>query len=207
MSNNIIDLKLRKRKWVMPMELTKERMNEIEKIVSEITRNIDFTNTSAVDITPIVEDAGFQVVPMKMDIDTTGSLYVDDNNKKNGKIICVNTQFTLNGYEEDVILKKSRFVTAHEYGHYLLHKKAGVPLYAHRDTGHKTDNSEQEADYFARSVLMPINIFKTYYDIAMDKTGQDIDYTTLLLSKIFVVTINKIKSRIDDMKKLEICNE
>ena len=109
---NVIYLNAQMKDRVMPMKLTREKMEEIEKITNNITNKIDFTNTCAVDITPIVEGDGFQVIPMKMNIDITGSLYVDDNNKKNGKIITVNTQFTSNGYEEDIILKKSRFVTA-----------------------------------------------------------------------------------------------
>ena len=203
---NVIYLNAQMKDRVMPMKLTREKMEEIEKITNNITNKIDFTNTCAVDITPIVEGDGFQVIPMKMNIDITGSLYVDDNNKKNCKIITVNTQFTSNGYEEEIILKKSRFVTAHEYGHYVLHKKEGVPMFAHRDTEHKTDYNELEADYFARSILMPIDIFKIYYQISMEKTQNDIEYTTLLLSKVFVVTINKIKARIHDMDVLEMCN-
>lgn len=204
--SNIIYLNSLKKVRVTLMGLTRERMEEIEKKTNKLVSDIDFTNTCAVDITPIVERAGFQIIPLKMNINTTGSLYVDDNKEENNRIITVNTQFTIDGYEEDIVLKKSRFVTAHEYGHYVLHKKDGVPMFAHRDMEHKTDIMELEADYFARSLLMPINIFKIYYDIAMEKTQHDIEYTILLLSKVFVVTINKIRARIQDMNLLEIHN-
>lgn len=45
----------------------------------------------------------------------------------------VNKVFDNPDNEEDVVFKKSRFITAHEYGHYILHKSSEQTLYAHRD--------------------------------------------------------------------------
>ena len=52
---NVIYLNAQMKDRVMPMKLTREKMEEIEKITNNITNKIDFTNTCAVDITPIVD--------------------------------------------------------------------------------------------------------------------------------------------------------
>ena len=180
-------------------EIKKERMLEIEGTVSEILQGVDFSESPYVDIVHLVKKDGFTVNPTHMPIDTTGCIFVDEKLGKNGRTILVNTRFKNPDNESDVVFKKSRFITAHEYGHYKLHKKAGEPMYAHRDTYHRTDKIELEADYFARSILMPLDQFKAYQEVANDIGKNDEEFTVLTLSRIFNVTRNKTKKRMEDI--------
>ena len=149
------------------MGITVQRMLEIEKITSELLTDVDFEKKPYVDIVALVEKAGFVVETRDMDIDTTGCLFVNDetNSEKKNRLILVNTRFRNSENESDVVFKKSRFITAHEYGHFVLHKKEGESIYAHRDTDHRTEEPELEADYFARSILMPKEQFLAYYQL------------------------------------------
>lgn len=121
----------------------------------------------------------------------------DEANKE--RIIMVNTKFKNPDNEEDVVFKKSRFITAHEYGHFILHKEDGHPIYAHRDTDHREDDIELEADYFARSLLMPLDNFKMYYNAINEIGNGDEVFTVTVLSRLFKVTKNKVKKRVEDI--------
>lgn len=203
--NNILQFK----KVKFMKKITKERMLEIEKIVKDILlkSNID-TDISYIDIVSLVKKDGFIVQPMNMPIATTGCLFVDDTLQKPERLIMVNKKFKNPDNEDDVVFKKSRFITAHEYGHYILHKSYDKPLYAHRDSDKRDTEKELEADYFARSLLMPLEKFKSYYkslkNLSEDDDGND-TYDTIIkiLSLIFRVTKNKVEKRIDDLMVLE----
>lgn len=184
--------------------LTKDRMLEIEALADNITKNLDFNKSPFVDITSLVKRDGFTVIPKLLDIDTTGILRVDESQEKNPiKDIVVNTEFENPIGEEDVIFKKSRFITAHEYAHYKLHMPSNRNYYAHRDSSKRNTLQEQEADFYARSLLMPRKEFSIYYSIAQEVGGNDKNFIIKSLSKLFGVTTKKIRERISDMKALE----
>lgn len=183
--------------------ISKDRMWDIENKVKDIIKDIDFKVNPCIDITKLVKSDNFTVTPTLMDEETTGVLYVNGDNR----MILVNKVFKNPDNEEDVVFKKSRFITAHEYGHYILHKEKGKPIYAHRDTYHRTELIELEADYFARSILMPLDIFKKYYDILNNIGGNDRGFTTMVLSKIFNVTRNKVNKRMEDLLTLGLIKE
>ena len=110
-----------------------------------------------------------------------------------------------------MVLKKSRFITAHEYGHFKLHKDPNEELYAHRDRDKRDTPQELEADYFARSILMPKDIFLSMnrlIDSAFNEAAKQDGYfhqnvannvRLELLSKYFKVTRNKVSKRVGDI--------
>lgn len=110
-----------------------------------------------VDITSLVKKDGFDIQANLMPIDTTGCIFVNDveDSKEKERLIIVNRVFRNHDSEEDVVFKKSRFITAHEYGHFILHIPEGQKLYAHRDSDKRNEPMEQEADFFARCILDP----------------------------------------------------
>lgn len=181
------------------LNIEKSRMLEIEEITSKLLNGINFEKSPYIDIVSLVEKNGFEVEPNEMDIETTGCLLVSDDTKNKKRLILVNTIFKNPENEPDVVFKKSRFITAHEYGHFILHKEDGQPIYAHRDTYHRTEPIELEADYFARSILMPLEQFKSYYEILNQLGKNDEKFTIGLLSKLFKVTRNKAKKRVEDL--------
>ena len=192
--NNIITFDRccrRKGRHGMVFDITVERKKEIEAKVNELLINVDFTESPYVDIVKLVESKGFKV-------ETSGILYADNKIKR----ITVNKEFKNPDNEEDVVFKKSRFITAHEYGHYVLHYEEGQAIVLHRDTDHRTEQEELEADYFARSILMPLARFKVYYEVAGEIGKGDEEFIIKILSMAFKVTKNKVNKRIDDLKVL-----
>lgn len=180
--------------------LKKETMIKIENKVEELLQGINFKKSPYVDIVSLVKKDGFKVEVENMDIDTTGCLFVnDDDEDSKTRLIVVNSIFKNPDNEPDVIFKKSRFITAHEYGHFILHKEKGHPIFAHRDTYNRTDPQELEADYFARSILMPLVSFKPYYKVAKQITDNDEEFSIALLSKVYKVTRNKVRKRVEDL--------
>lgn len=193
-------------------DISVARKKEIEKIVNKIldenkTEKHVFENSLIVDIVRLVKNYDFAVQSAEMDLDTTGCLMVNDRepvlDTKKNRLILVNSRFYNANNDENVVLKKSRFITAHEYGHFVLHKQEGVPIYAHRDTSRRTDPMELEADYFARSILMPLDVFRSYVQ-ALKRLNilDDKAQSVYVLSAIFKVTKDKVQKRIKDLDDL-----
>lgn len=182
--------------------ISKERMFEIEKTVNDILADTDYEKNPCIDIVSLVKKDGFTVKTKEMDLETTGCILVDDNAEEWKRIIMVNTTFKNPEGEEDVIFKKSRFITAHEFGHFILHREKGQPIYAHRDTYHRTEPTEVEADYFARAILMPLQSFEVYNRVLNKIGNDDSEFTVGMLSKIYKVTANKVRMRLEDISAL-----
>lgn len=212
MNNKVIEFsrgKPKRRKY--NMALTEKRKKQIEEQVQEVIRTCKFTKLPTVDISSLIEKDGFKIKTELMPIHTTGILFVDESDEDNPiREITVNEIFTNPNEEEDIIYKKSRFISAHEYGHYILHGKTGIlsqPIYIHRDSDTREEEIELEADYFARAILMPALPFKECYNIAKRITGNDIILMLDILSKAFGVTQKKVSVRIKDMQELGLITE
>lgn len=183
------------------MSITTNRKKEIEEQVNKILQGEKFKKNPQVDIVALVEKENFVVKAERMEINTTGLLYAGDDER----VITVNKEFKNPDNEENVVFKKSRFITAHEYGHFILHKEQlGTPIYAHRDTYNRTSTIELEADYFARSILMPLEKFRLFHEAAKQMCNEE-DYEEFVpyaLSVVFGVTRNKVLKRMEDLSEL-----
>lgn len=198
-------------------DITFEKKKEIEDIVTGILSDCDFSEGPSVDIVTIVKNNGFLVQSADMPMDVTGYLAVNDREPVDesghyNRLIVVNTKFKNPNNEENVVLKKSRFITAHEYGHFILHKK-NQELYAHRDSDKREKPEELEADYFARSILMPMELF-TAMNQCLDEFLKKSKYTEKevylmkirMLSILFKVTKEKVKRRLEDVSEFNTAN-
>lgn len=216
----VIDMnKYKRRKKVNYMkDISNEKKIEIENIIHNIISNLDFSESPSVDIVSLVKNNHFLVQAADLPINTTGYLVVNENefidNKKTHRLIMVNKTFKNSGNEENIVLKKSRFITAHEYGHFILHKKPDEALYAHRDSDKRNSAEELEADYFARSILMPAKNFLEAIDIINNalknftcKTGNERNIRDKcileILSDYFKVTKAKVLKRMEDIDVLK----
>jgi Zn-dependent peptidase ImmA (M78 family) len=214
MSDKIIHFYVQSRRGEQKMkDIRTERKKEIEKIVTDLLSAYDFSKEPYVDIVTIVKNDGFLVQSATMPIDITGYLVVNDNLAKseNGfrRLIVVNEEFKNLENEDNVTLKKSRFITAHEYGHFILHKKE--EMYAHRDSDKREEPEELEADFFARSILMPMNSFQMVNEIIdkvlkMRKQENNNELKVNMLSLMFKVTKDKVRKRLGDISELNVAN-
>lgn len=148
------------------MNISEERLQEIENLVNGIlTKN---NLIPRFDLTQFLIQCGYQLVQQELDDDTTGMLFIDDNNFIPGtcshKLIVINS----NLQKEENFMQRRRYIAAHEFAHELLHKKENTQ-YAHRDYSKKETIEEQEADYFARCLLMPKNYIEEILSLKIFK--------------------------------------
>lgn len=95
---------------------------------------------------------------------------------------------------------RQTFTIAHELGHFLLHRDevARNPRYAilmrRPMEVRETDPIEKEANCFAASLLVPAEFLEPYRDLDVER-----------LSRIFVVSRDVIRHRLDNLDKDLLC--
>ncbi len=180
--------------------LTNERKQEIENIVDRKINEAGL-NVPRFDLIRFLKEReGFEIVLQYMPNDTTGLILINDTDNIGStsfqKIIAVNA----NLQRDPNYIQRRRFIIAHEYAHSQLHKKESV-LFAHRDTHKRDALEEQEADFFARCLLMPRRLME---EVTSSITYQSMNETEKIsyIREFFNVTEKKARQR---LKELE-CN-
>ena len=140
----------------------------------------------------------FIIVEVPLNDDTTGMIAVDDINLLNFKkyethrIIIINSELP----EKYSYIQKRRFIIAHEFGHFILHKKDSQVQLAKRDTEHFDNVEELEAEYFARSILMPEKKVKQLMSLFPNASIPD---KVNEVMRMFNVTENKARYRLQEL--------
>lgn len=183
------------------MTINENRKIEIEKNVEQFCGDCIFSGNGPIDVVAIARKKGFVVQRLNMDKDTTGMLLYSASNNISGldtnKLIVIKK-----GLPEE----QSRLILAHELGHYSLLSEKN-PFIAHRTYSHlKKSTIEQDADYFARALLMPkervnrlINNLKAH--------NCDDNEIIQEIAKNFNVTETKAKTRFYELEQGTIGNE
>lgn len=179
---------------IMPSD---ERKKTIEQKVNSIISQYKI-GEAGFDITKfLINCEGFEVGLQYMDDDTTGMLIVDDNNylpnTNTHRLIIINETLKI----QNDFLRRKRFIIAHEYGHYILHKNNEVQ-FAHRDTSKKDNPKEKEADFFARCLLMPKKLITELMSLSMFNS-MNIEQKTEFISNAFNVTTKKAYQRLFEL--------
>lgn len=174
---------------------SQERRNEIENIVIKLLEKEPELNKPAFDIVSyLINNEKFAIASSPMNDGTTGMLFVDDNNKIKGtnvnRLILINSLLK----NETDFVQRRRFIIAHEYGHFLLHKNAETQ-FAHRDTKEKDSLIEREADFFARCLLMPKATLLNVLNIELVK-NMSIEEKISFVARVFNVTKKKANDRL-----------
>lgn len=176
---------------------TAERKAEIEQIVSGIISHDKDLSVPAFDIIKYLkEKENFAIASKPMIDDTTGMLFVNDeefvDDTDTHRLIVINSLLK----EQSNFIQRRRFIIAHEYAHYVLHKKESTQ-YAHRDTSKKDTLYEKEADFFARCFLMPKEAIDILLNIDFIKDSS-YENKVSLIARIFNVTKKKAKQRLEE---------
>lgn len=171
--------------------LDNSQKQEIDKKISDLVINFEEKNDSSFDIIKFVtKKIGFLVQSLNMGDETSGMLLYDKNNFVAGtnshKLIVIKR-----GLPEE----KSRFIVAHELGHYCLRNK-DKPQLAHRENETIENDDELKAEYFARSILMPEENVRKFVELI---TGFDEKISKekiiKLIAIMYTVTENKANIR------------
>lgn len=172
-------------------EVTKSKA-EIGKSASELLEQYNMKDIP-IDVVVLAKRMGFVVGNAILEDDSDGFIVVspkanDISGIKADKIIGVNA-------ERDI--KYKVFIIAHELGHYILHcKNAQERYYAHREHKKGKGEEEQDADFFAASLLMPEELFKKRYNELKGKELSEEDCISLLVQDFSVpkdAVIRRIK--------------
>ena len=190
-------IKERKRQKMNAMTKQMTRREEIESIVDQKIKENELDKPGFDLIKFLKEKDGFEIVLQNMPDDTTGLIIINDNEKIQGtntnRLIAIN-----NSLQTDPnYIQRRRFIIAHEYAHSQLHKNDSV-LFAHRDTCKRETPQEQEADFFARCLLMPRKLVEEVLEGVADERLSDNEKAKYIAS-IFNVTEKKAKVRIKEL--------
>jgi Zn-dependent peptidase ImmA (M78 family) len=170
-------------------------LSEMQEKANEILENANQLGKVPVDIVKLVTDKGFELRSMNFNKDTTGIIFIDENNEMpmiaNKKLIGIN---------ENLEYEQMRFVVAHEFSHYILHRPCNQFMFTHRSYKNSDIETEKEADCFARCLLMPSDLFLAEADAVKQriKNLSDNDIVKLLSVK-FKTSPKKTKVRYDEL--------
>src|SRR5687767_12750652 len=154
----------------MNIKLINSKVNAILRSLSELILPIK--------IEDIARMRGLKVMPYPLGDDVSGLLAIQEGI---GTI----------GYNQNEPKVRRRFTIAHELGHYELHKEKSDLfvdkqfIYRSQNSGGTTVNfdMEQEANYFASSILMPTDLLRK----EIEKVNMDLASELAIkeLAKIF----------------------
>lgn len=181
--------------------LTEERKSQIEEVVARLMQREADLQTPNFDLASFLSTQNdFLIGEQDMETGTTGILLVNQREKLpnlgTNRLILTSTRLQ---YGPDYQARR-RFIVAHEYAHFNLHMNEEV-LYAHRDTDHRDDPIEEEADFFARCLLMP----RAQVESELSKLSEDSTASEKVewISQKFGVTEKKARQRLkEDLKKI-----
>ena len=178
-----------------------ERKAEIKQVVDALVSKNSELQFPGFDIVKYLKAQDFSVASNVLDSDTTGMLFVDDENfvpdTETHRLIVVNSLLQ----EQANFIQRRRFIVAHEYAHFVLHKNKSRQ-YAHRDTSKREKAEEKEADYFARCLLMPEDWVRAFLNL-LQPDGTTWENKVSLVSRVFNVTKKKAEQRL----KEDLCCE
>ena len=145
------------------MQITKQKMIELESRVERFFTEKNISRETNTDITKVCTTLGINVSSLKLpDVlknEIDGLILVKGESKKIG-------------INSDLSPKKARFVIAHELAHYITQE--GHLEYAFKDKIYHGDEKpavEHEMEFMAAAILVPREIFKLYLDV-LDIKGE-----------------------------------
>lgn len=171
--------------------------DQIELLAKTILQEVPYYHYKSP--TPVIKIAGeFGINTYKtdkLDKELSGIIYVGGTTEKvygKDKVILV---------DEDEPLKHQRFIIAHEIAHYLLDCLTNPQYNDSRilfSEGYPKSNhdspKERKADLFAAELLMPTDLFKDQYDVALKENKHPM-FILMYLSDYFQTKMSSIEKR------------
>jgi len=178
--------------------MTERQKQEIEYVAERFLRDQDAFRLP-VDVDALTKKLGIKVIRMSFNEEpVTGMIVVDDD-----KPIPHIGAHRLISVNEALDKEQTRFIIAHELGHFKLHKMPVQTLITYRDTDEPADTQvEAEAEFFARALLMP----KAFMELAVRKfQGNFKKHHSIqsFIGQIFEVSLPKAYKRLLELKMLE----
>lgn len=173
------------------MILSKEKKLQIEKhaqVLLDIMGKYDDVFWG-INLNILAAHFGFDIYEMKMAAELQGDITVDGD----VRVIRININYTH---------ELKRFIIAHEFGHfYMTTNKNSLRMQEVMGNIYCGKSIiEEEMDYFAACILMPIESFKKAYKHLHQSGCSSI---CSVLSQLFCVPIESVVHRIDDLSLID----
>jgi Zn-dependent peptidase ImmA (M78 family) len=150
------------------MALNKERIEEIESITWDLIWDTykDKNVVPPIDVRHVADSVGLKIEFGFFEDEEVDGAFDRDSGK-----IFINSKISP---------ERQLFTIAHELGHFILHKDTSQERFYRRDRFKFNDEKlpEQEANWFAASLLMPIPLIKHYYDLYESSGGLSYAFMT-----------------------------
>ena len=179
-------------------------IRSIESSVKGVLNFIGYADQDClVDIANVAKQLGFLVGNAKLGQEEDGFIIVDEGRSS---ILGFNTD-KLIGVNSERTIDWKRFIIAHELGHYILHfkEKNFKGLYVHLDSKNECLDAEDSADYFATSLLMPMNSFVENYN-RLQEAKLPYEEILLVLASRFCVNKTLVEVRIQEIESAWGCS-
>lgn len=173
---------------------------KIDNIVEQFLKEHNITKPP-VNVFKIASDMGFDLFSASFtDPKIAGMMAIGANPNQNklhsGKLIAVNER----GYNTRDI-----FTVAHELGHATLHYKEGEAFFERylldnnsvNITQDQPNEMEQEADYFAASLLMPVSFMQRFIDNSIYRNDREKLRQSIM--NTFYVSFKAADRRLDEL--------
>lgn len=171
--------------------------SDIEKNAEIMLERYGYSQSSDnyLDIVDFVRKLGFSVGNAELEENDDGFLIVQPNgiDGLNDRIIGVNSK---RSYEF------KRFIIAHEFAHFILHYSGGS-AYLHRENKKGKNEEENEADFFAATLLMPKESFLREYN-NLKESGLENNAIGVQLASIYKVPLESALRRISEVVSAQV---
>lgn len=179
--------------------LSAERKKQIEGCVNGLIDKYKI-GVPGFDLTKfLIDNYGFKVGTQDLDKNVKGVILVNDDecilNTNINRLISINRELGIDDFY--LYNQEKRFTIACEFAHFVLHK-GNYSKYGYKTFIGKSSIEDEEADYFARCLLMPkmtvLGILNA--DGISDLSPTDkIDF----ISRAFFVSVKEVRLRFDGL--------
>lgn len=196
--------------YIMSTSFTKEDMTRMEAMLSSFLSANNIALSGPVDVFALATRLGFDVRAATLPGDMEGLIIVNEFSKK---IKAFKTNKVI-AYNIPSALTHTKFIVAHELAHYITEwnnqkekaqkEKAPKIVVAARDhtIGYSTNIEEQEKDYIAAAILVPMEDLLRRFSLNLeDHSDKDKLYTEI--ADFYRVDIRLAERRVGEVSRVK----
>jgi len=135
-----------------PRRGSEDRYAYAERVAMEERRRLSLGDQPIADLAGVVEDQGGRVLALECASDRLDGAFLFSETE--GAFILLNAAR---------VPERQLFTLAHEYGHFLMHRRRGTILDLDIVAAGEKDETEKTANAFAAAFLMPANLVRTWW--------------------------------------------
>ena len=178
---------------------TNMSLQEMQKLADVYLKESD-QNSLPINISRLINENDFKILKLNLEMDGTSGLIMVDDDKpvfdfNINRLIVV---------DDSLSYERKRFISAHEFAHFALHKESGTMI-RHRDVRNGNDDNlspqEKEADNFALCLLTPESLVHAEVEkLKIDVPNPSPEFIVKYIAKKSEITDKKSRKRLEDLE-------